>query len=106
MLELGNYSALYTYEGQDHVPFSNNMNFESEFTSEFLYEVVCADSNLMLGDTNFDGTLNVLDVIVLVNFVLGSEDLNNDELYVSDINNDQEINVLDVILLVNLILDN
>ena len=105
MLELGNYSALHTYEGQDHVPFINNMDFESEFSSEFLYEVVCSNSNLVVGDINQDDTINVLDVIILVNFILGSEVPNEDESFVSDINGDQVINVLDAIMLVNLILD-
>ena len=105
MLELGNYSALHTYEGQGHVPFTSNMDFESEFSSEFLYEIVCNNSNLVIGDINQDDTINVLDVIILVNFILGSEVPNSDESFVSDINGDQVINVLDAIMLVNLILD-
>ena len=106
MLELGNYSALHIYEGQDHVPFSNGMNFESEFSSEFLYEIVCSNSNLVIGDINQDESINVLDVIILVNFILGNEIPTDDELFVSDINDDQIINVLDAIMLVNLILEN
>ena len=47
--------------------------------------------------------INVLDVILLVNMVLGFEEPN----YVSgDINSDNEINILDVVNLVSLILDN
>ena len=38
MNELGNYSALHTYVGQDHVPFTSNLEFEAEFTSIFLYD--------------------------------------------------------------------
>ena len=105
MLELDNYSALHTYEGQDHVPFTNNMNFESEFSSEFLYEIVCSNSNLIVGDINQDDTINVLDVIILVNFILGTEVPDEVESFVSDINGDQIINVLDAIMLVNLILE-
>ena len=75
MLELGNYSALHTYEGQDHVPFTNNMNFETEFSSEFLYEIVCSNSDLVIGDINQDETINILDVIILVNFAELSEKL-------------------------------
>ena len=56
MLNLGNYSALHTYVNQGHTPFSS-MVFETEFSSEFLYEIVCAlDSNYLLGDINFDNT--------------------------------------------------
>ena len=40
MLELGNYSALHTYENQGHSPYTN-MNFETDFSSSFLYELVC-----------------------------------------------------------------
>ena len=105
MIELGNYSTLHTYEGQDHTPFSTGMTFESEFSSEFLYEIVCNDYDVMIGDINQDDVINILDVIILVNFIIGNETPTEDQIYISDINSDQEINVLDVILLVNLILD-
>ena len=106
MLELGNYSALHTYVNQGHVPFSN-MIFETEFTSEFLYEIVCADDNdFILGDINFDNEINILDVVNLVNFILGVTQPDNVEFYVSDINNDSNLNVQDIIILINLILTN
>lgn len=57
----------------------------------------------LLGDLNSDSVINVLDVILLVNMVLGFEDPD----YLSaDINSDNEINILDVVNLVSLILDN
>jgi hypothetical protein len=51
------------------------------------------------GDSNGDGLLNVLDVVLLVNLVLAPEY----ELC-ADINSDGILNVLDVVLLVNLVL--
>ena len=72
MNNLGNYSALHTYVGQNHVPFSaNNMDFELQFTSEFLYDIVCSPSNVTIGDINQDENINILDVVALVNIVLG-----------------------------------
>ena len=60
------------------------------------------DSNeFTLADLNTDGTLNVLDVVLLVNIILDSS-LPYDEC--SDMNSDGSINVLDVVLLVNIIL--
>ena len=56
------------------------------------------------GDVNMDESLNVLDVVVLVNFVLGSETPDSIQSQLSDINNDQTINILDIILLVSLII--
>jgi len=52
------------------------------------------------GDLNDDGVINVLDVVVLVNIVLGIED----EIPAGDLNSDGVINVLDVVILVNMIL--
>jgi len=57
-------------------------------------------SSSLLGDINDDGVINVLDVVGLVNIVLGIEDFNP----AGDMNNDGLINVLDVVILVNLIL--
>jgi len=57
----------------------------------------------LYGDVNFDGTLNVTDVITLINFVLG-QTTTEEELLTADMNQDTIVNVLDVILLVNEIL--
>jgi hypothetical protein len=51
------------------------------------------------GDLNGDELVNVLDVIVLVNYIL-----NDDDPISADLNNDGNTNVLDVIILVNMIL--
>ncbi len=52
------------------------------------------------GDLNDDNSLNVLDVILLMNLVLSNE-YNG----IADFNNDQILNVLDVITLINIILE-
>lgn len=56
----------------------------------------------LVGDTNGDSTLNVLDVVLLVNIIL---DANASGDNCSDVNGDGAFNVLDVVLLVNLILN-
>ena len=45
--------------------------------------------------------VDVLDVVVLVNYILSPSDI---ELEGADINNDGEVNILDVVALVNIIL--
>ena len=63
-------------------------------------EGVCCSTCVQYGDTNNDGALNVVDVVVMVNLVL-------DGIYneVSDINTDGELNIVDIVSLVNLILN-
>ena len=62
-------------------------------------------NNLILtlidGDFNFDGILNILDILILINHILGIEILELDN---ADINNDNIINLLDIIGLINIIL--
>ena len=54
------------------------------------------------GDSNGDGVVNVLDVVLIINHILDVEELS--ELCSADLNGDEVINVLDIVLVVNLIL--
>jgi len=55
---------------------------------------------ILLGDINEDGIINVLDVIQVVNLILSLE---FNEL--ADVNLDNNIDVLDIVLIVNIILN-
>ena len=57
----------------------------------------------LYGDVNFDYTLNINDVITLINLVLG-QPATEEELLTGDMNQDGVVNIIDVILLVNQIL--
>ena len=54
----------------------------------------------ILGDLNSDGIINVLDIIVAINIILGTQPYNP----LGDLNGDGGINILDVVSLVNIIL--
>jgi len=56
-----------------------------------------------LGDTNGDALVNVLDIVSMINYILGIGELL--EICSADLNNDSLVNVLDVVLVVNIILD-
>ncbi len=58
-------------------------------------------STMIFGDVTGDGLLNILDVVVLVNIVLG----NADPIDSGDLNGDGNLNVLDVVALVQIILE-
>ena len=61
-------------------------------------------ANILMGDINFDGILNVLDAVLLVNAVLDPGLLNDAEFQAADFNTDGLLNVLDVVSLINIIL--
>tara|TARA_Y100000996_G_scaffold52542_2_gene35955 strand:- start:2911 stop:5766 length:2856 start_codon:yes stop_codon:yes gene_type:complete len=63
----------------------------------------CSECGQM--DISGDGTINVIDIISLVNYIL-SEENTEDNLCTFDLTGDGTINVIDVVLLVNTILDN
>ena len=58
----------------------------------------------ILGDINSDGNVNIIDVVILVDFILGYQSLNNSQLQQADMNNDGIINIIDIVLLVEGIL--
>ena len=58
-------------------------------------------TNLLPGDINNDGILNVIDVVSIVNLILAG-----DYSELADINEDNSLNIQDVISIINLILNN
>lgn len=61
--------------------------------------------NAILGDVNFDSSVDVLDVVLQVNGILQPGALTNAQEEAADVNGDGVLNVIDVVLLVNIILD-
>ena len=71
---------------------------------DFILEAIAFDS--IAGDVNLDGSLDVLDVVIVVNIILDEFDASEDQLNAADINNDGTITVVDIVLLVSLVLNN
>ena len=65
----------------------------------FYGEFIAEDS--LLGDLNTDSDINILDIIIMVNMIINSDNYTSN----ADLNLDQNIDILDVVLLVNLILE-
>ena len=58
-----------------------------------------------LGDANFDGNVDVLDVVTLVNFILLINSPTENQSFWLDMNQDDSLNVQDIVLIVNSILN-
>ena len=58
------------------------------------------------GDVNTDETVNIQDVVLIINYILNLIDFDDNQFSLADLNDDSSINIQDVILLVNVVLDN
>ena len=72
---------------------------ESELTQSVAVET------LLMGDINFDATINVQDVILIINMILpNGTEFTDEQLAAADINGDGAINIQDIVLVINIIL--
>ena len=90
------------------------IDFEVDYT--YCIEAInnCGSSNLVcdegfssfiLGDVNQDSSQDVLDIVLVVNYIMGYDSLTELQQILSDMNGDTLINVQDIVLLANLILE-
>jgi hypothetical protein len=57
---------------------------------------------ILRGDLNHDGTVDISDVVILVNHILGKQQISN--LEEADVNWDESVDISDVVTLTNIIL--
>ena len=87
-IEIGDYEAKFWFADSDDIgSYQTSIN------------ISIGSSCPLLGDSNADGTLNVLDVVLLANLALAGQ-----MEVCADMNSDGVLNVLDIVLLVNIIL--
>ena len=71
---------------------------------DFKLEIINIEAQF--GDINFDGSVNVVDVVIVVNIILGEYTPSDDQFEIIDFNNDQLITVQDIVNLLNIIIEN
>ena len=106
-----------TYINNDNVSnehlLNSGVNISSFGVDKDNELLICANSSIYIiksdeevlikGDINQDEDINIQDIILSVNFILGTEP-NDTELFLADINQDYVIDILDIISLINLVL--
>ena len=63
-----------------------------------------SDCSITQGDVNYDGNLNILDIVQIVNYILGISEFTDMQFALADMNHDGAINILDLVDLANAIL--
>ena len=59
----------------------------------------------ILGDINFDSSIDILDIVLIVNIILDVFNPSELQMSASDLNQDQMVNILDIVQVVNIILN-
>ena len=78
---------------------NENFNQISSSAFNFLYEQL--ESSEILGDINFDNIVDILDIILVINYILI-----NDYSDSADINSDLAVDILDIVAILNILLEN
>ena len=68
------------------------------------YNALLSNINYEIGDVNQDNQINVSDIIIIVQFILGTEPT-EEEFTLADWNEDGIINVVDIVQIVDYILN-
>ncbi len=66
--------------------------------------MLVSGSSSMQGDINGDESVNIQDIIFLINFILDVDEPNTGQFSAADMNIDGILNIQDIILIVNVIL--
>jgi len=85
------------------IAYANN-EIDTAWMLSIIENLLLDDSGLV-GDINQDGFVNILDVVRILNYILGETIPSNQQYALSDINQDEILNILDVVLIVNIILE-
>jgi hypothetical protein len=91
-----------TYWSVEYIPELNTARFGTY--GRGIWDFIIDDSVNIAGDINFDETVNIQDVILLINFVLGIDDPDDYQFSAGDINEDDILNIQDIIATINIIL--
>ncbi len=108
----GTWLGVYTNGETEYIDFYVVLDEEYEYCIEAINDCGNSDwscdigySSTQPGDLNEDMIINVIDIVIVVNIILGVEEATEYSLWSADLNQDSTINIQDVILLVNLIIN-
>ena len=77
---------------------ATNHNHSTSGDHTYTQIITLDPQNVVLGDINEDGILNILDIVLMINMILS-----NEYSLVADVNEDGFVNILDVVLMVNIL---
>ena len=82
---------------------TDDEGYTHEISQAPVFEILDPELEIT-GDVNNDYSVDVIDVVAVVNYVLGNDNLVGVSLQQADVNGDGIIDVLDIVGLVNIIM--
>ena len=102
---LENPSHNYTENG----PFTVSLtvlDYNGNPITKSIENLVIFNENIFAGDLNFDDELDILDLVLMINLILGQiNDYSGILSEIADIDSNGSVDVVDIVMLVNIILD-
>ena len=92
-----------TYWSVEYIPELSTARFGTY--GRGIWDFIIENSQILFGDTNLDGLINIQDLILLVHFVLETDTPNNSQFINSDTNGDNVLDILDIISVINIVLN-
>ena len=93
-----------------HIHVGGNIDWDTaKIATEETLRVLINHLNQFIyipGDVNQDDIIDILDLVLIINNILGTNSLSQIQEYASDINEDGIINIQDIIIIINIILNN
>ncbi len=80
--------------------------YNSYLGTDLPFQWSSSEGFMILGDINGDGGRNILDIVKMLNHILGNIELSDEAFERADLNADGIVNISDVIMLINIILEN
>jgi len=83
-----------TYDSDTLAPWDGVTDF-----AEYAYVEIAFEGDVLLGDLNFDGTVNMMDALLLYGGTGGARNLTAEQAAVADVSGDGTVNMMDALLL-------
>ncbi len=91
--------SLHTVSAQDSLYFANE-------TAARVPVNIQLSSSVSVGDVNGDGFLNVSDMVLYIDFILGYSEPEEDQFLAGDVNYSGQIDIINIVMVIDEILGN
>lgn len=102
----GEYNVVFMNEKTELGTASFYLNSNGTVTDMVEFEYTGTAVNCETGDLDFNGSINVADLVIMQRYLLAAQNISSSQFYVADLNGDNKTDVFDMIVLRKKLIDN